>query len=251
MRRSAALIVALAAWATPDENVDASMRSLYLARLMKRMATLLAVTAALCCADRAYGQSPADGARFPANATIEFLAGDDLGENHRLRIARDSLLTDVVYDRADAYEVGQWFVVPRARGMDPGTYFWQACWNELDTGAGVCSEVRTLNVTTSRAPTLTLSGAKSVVRRVLADHDASWSIWNGKRYRCRRSSRIRMLCRPTGWAGDTVMTARLQMVNRVDGWTRVRGRIEYFSEYCADVTPWRDCTDSQRVSGLY
>ena len=41
------------------------------------------------------------------------------------------------------------------------------------------------------------------------------------------------------------------MVNRVDGWTRVRGRIEYFNEYCADVTPSRDCTDSERVSGLY
>src|SRR4051794_12472612 len=105
---------------------------------MKHLLALLAVTVALCCATPAYGQSPRDGAGFPANATIEFLAGDDLGEQHQLRIARDPLLTDAVYDRADAYEVGQWFVVPRAQGMSPGTYFWQACWTELDTGDRVC-----------------------------------------------------------------------------------------------------------------
>ena len=75
--------------------------------------------------------------------------------------------------------------------------------------------------------------------------------WSGKRYGCRRVSRIRVACRPSGWAGDTVLAARLRMVNLFDGSTRVRGYIEYFSEYCADVTPWRDCTDRERVSGRY
>jgi hypothetical protein len=41
------------------------------------------------------------------------------------------------------------------------------------------------------------------------------------------------------------------MVNLVGGRTRVRGRITFFNEYCADVTPGRDCTDSERVSGRY
>jgi hypothetical protein len=213
---------------------------------------VVAIAVALCVAGPAYGESPADGARFPENTTIEFSVDDDAsGEQHRLRIARDAFMTDVVYDRADADEIGQWFVVPGARGISPGTYFWQACWTDFDTGEGVCSEVHTLYVTTPRAPTLTFGIARAVVRDVLADHGAQWSIWNGKRYGCRRTSRTRMLCRPSGWAGDTVMTARLRMVTRVDGRTRVRGRIEYFSEYCADVTPGRDCTDSKRVSGLY
>jgi hypothetical protein len=30
-----------------------------------------------------------------------------------------------------------------------------------------------------------------------------------------------------------------------------RGRITFFSEYRADVTPWRDCPDAERVSGRY
>ena len=182
-------------------SLDGFTGSLYGARLMKHVVALLVVGVVLLCAAPAYGESPADGARFPVNATIEFSVDDEAsGEQHRLRIARDPLLTDVVYDRADAYEIGQWFVVPQARGMSPDTYFWQACWTDFDTGEGVCSQVRTLYVTKRRAPTLTFGVARSVVRDVLADHDASWSIWNGRRYRCGRSSRIRMLCRPD-WLG--------------------------------------------------
>jgi hypothetical protein len=41
------------------------------------------------------------------------------------------------------------------------------------------------------------------------------------------------------------------MANLISGRTRVRGTITFFSEYCADVTPWRDCTDNERVSGRY
>jgi hypothetical protein len=218
---------------------------------MKGFAALVAVVAALVPASAAYAQSPADGARFPANATIEFLAGDDLGEQYRLKIARDPVLSAVVYDRADPYEVGQWFVVPRRQGMIPGTYFWQACWVDLDSGEPVCDSVRSLHITTPHAPTLSIGKARSVVRRVYGDHGASWSVGNGRRYGCRRMSRIRMTCRPFAWAGDTVVTAKLRMVNLIGGRTRVRGRITFFSEYCADVTPGRDCTDTKRVSGRY
>ncbi len=218
---------------------------------MKPLVVLLVFVGALCSSAAAHAQSPADGARFPSNATIEFDSGDYLGEEFRLRIARDPLFTDVVYDRVDPYDIGQWFVQPRNRGMALGTYFWQMCWSDYETGENVCSEGRRLVVVKPRVPTLALRGAKSVVRDVLADEGGSWSIWNGRRYGCRRSSRIRMLCRPTGWAGDTVMTGTLRMVSRLDGQIRVRGRIEYFSSYCADVTPDRDCTDTYRVAGLY
>jgi hypothetical protein len=157
---------------------------------MKGLAALVAVVAAFILASAAYGQSPAEGARFPANATIEFLAGDDLGEQHRLKIARDPLLSAVVYDRADPYEVGQWFVVPRRQGMNPGTYYWQACWVDFDSGEPVCNSVRSLQISTPRGPTLGLSKAKSVVRKVYGDHGAPWSVGNGRRYECRRVSRI-------------------------------------------------------------
>ena len=213
---------------------------------------MLAVVGATSWCGVAYGQSPADGARVSANATVEFLADEDaLGEQHRLKIARDSLLTDVVYDRADPDELGQWFVVPQDRGIGPGTYYWQACWTDFDTDAGVCTAVRTLYVTTPRAPTLTFRKAKSVVREVFGDYGAAWAAGYGKRYGCRRVSRVRMSCRPSAWAGDTRITARLRMLNQISGRTRVRGRIVYFNEYCAEVTPERDCSDSQRVAGHY
>ena len=85
---------------------------------------MLAVVAAMSYGDAAYGQSPADGAKFRANARIEFFADEDYtGLQHRLKIARDPLLTDVVYDRADPDELGQWSLVPQNHGMGPGTYY--------------------------------------------------------------------------------------------------------------------------------
>jgi hypothetical protein len=219
---------------------------------MKRSAAVLTFVWALCWATAAHAQSPDDGARFPANATVEFLAGDDdLGEQHRLRIARDPMFNEVVYDRVDPYEIGQWFVVPSKRGMGPGTYYWQACWLDFDSGQTVCDGVRTLFITNPRAETLALRKARSVVRQVYDDHGAPWSVGNGKRYGCHRVSRVRVTCRPSAWAGDTVVTATLRMVNLISGATRVRGKIVIFSEYCADVTPWRDCTETERVSGRY
>jgi hypothetical protein len=219
---------------------------------MKRFAALLMLAGTMAYGSAASAQSPADGARFPANATIEFLADDNYnGEQHRLKIARDPLLTDLVYNRADPDEIGQWFVVPRNRGMGPGTYYWQPCWVDFDSGAPACNSVRTLYVTKARTPRLTFGRARSVVRDVFEDHDVSWANWNARRYGCRRVSRIRMTCRPSAWAGDTVLTAKLRMLNRSSGFTRVSGRIVYFSEYCADVTPWRDCTNEERVSGVY
>jgi hypothetical protein len=41
------------------------------------------------------------------------------------------------------------------------------------------------------------------------------------------------------------------MLNRMSGGTRVSGRIVYFNDYCAAVTPWKDCSRSERVSGVY
>jgi hypothetical protein len=225
--------------------------SLYRGGPTTRFAVALTVVVAMSYGSAAYGQSPANGARFPANATIEFFVDDDFtGEQHRLKIARDPMLADVVYDRAD-YDIGQWFIVPRNRGIAPGRYYWQACWAEPDIAETVCTNVRTLYVTKARTPRLTFRRAESVVRQVFADHDVSWANWNDRRYGCQRVSRIRMTCRPSAWAGDTVVSGKLRMLNRPDGGTRVSGRIVYFSEYCADVTPWRDCTDEERVSGVY
>ena len=100
---------------------------------VKRSGAVLAAIAAMSYGSAAYGQAPADGARFPANATIEFSVDESgLGEQHRLKIARDAQLAHVVYDRADPDEIGQWFVVPRNRGMGPGTYYWQSCWADFD-----------------------------------------------------------------------------------------------------------------------
>jgi hypothetical protein len=199
-------------------------------------------------------QSPADGAHFATNAEIEFLAGDDdLGHAYLLTIARDRALQQPVYRAYDSYDIGQWFLTPAERGIGRGMYFWQACWTAWDIDAGdhdACTPVRTFFLTRPRTPTLTLSGAKAVVRAVF-NNRGSWAIWSGKHYGCRRVSRIRMRCRPSGWAGDTQMTANLRMVNRRSGETRVSGRITYFNEYCAEVTPQKDCTDSVRVSGLY
>jgi hypothetical protein len=182
------------------------------------------------------------------------LAGDDYaGEDYRLMIARDRAMRQVVYDQADPYDIGQWFITPRERSIGRGTYFWHACWTDWDLDIGyhsACGPVRTLFLTKPRIRTLTLTAAKAVVRAVF-DNRGSWANWSGRHYGCHRASRIRMRCRPAGWAGDTQFAANLRMVNRLSGETRVSGRIVYFNEYCADVTPEKDCTDSERVSGLY
>lgn len=75
---------------------------------MKRSAAVFAVVATMSYGSAAHGQAPPNGARFPANATIEFSVDESgLGEQHRLKIARDPQLANMVYDRADPYEIGQ------------------------------------------------------------------------------------------------------------------------------------------------
>jgi hypothetical protein len=60
-----------------------------------------------------------------------------------------------------------------------------------------------------------------------------------------------MTCRPSARTGVTVLTANMRMLNRMNGGTRVGGRIVWFNEYCAAVYPHRTCGRSERVSGFY
>jgi hypothetical protein len=195
--------------------------------------------------------SPRDGAHRPSNAEIEFRGGHGSGERYRLKIARDPALQELVYNHADPYDTGQWFVVPGNRGMGRGRYYWQACWLDFD-GRRLCTSVRRLVVTRPRVPTLTFDDARALVRSVLYRKGGpDWAALSGGRYGCRRQSRTRMACRPSGFAGDFAFNGRLRMRNRINGRTRVSGRLTFFDEYCAAVTPNRRCRSSKRVRGVY
>ena len=88
----------------------------------KAIIGLAVLLGAVACPAAVFAQSPAEGARFPTNAEdIEFLAGDDYaGEDHRLTIARDRAMQQVVYDAVDPDGIGQWFVTPREHRIGRG-----------------------------------------------------------------------------------------------------------------------------------
>ena len=183
------------------------------------------------------------------DATVYMAASPDRSSDGRFlseNIADLDILT------ADEIAAGSWLYETQ---LDPGTYYLMLrasdyeCSEDPDCIDGY-SNVLALTIP---LPTLTASGAKSIVRRALArKFGAGYEQGFGKRIKsCRRLSRLSFKCRGISWViGDVVfhsgrLAARRVWSNGDAGW-RAIGRIKETNELCVFLGK-RRCTRSLRI----